>query len=213
MEGLGCRDGRGTARPALGNPPLEACGSCFVSSLCEASGASSCLKHQQLLWVWGCQCPSLLISPGAAWVALGCGGSGVGASYPSLQKVMPLAPKFSCWRYQGSCKEGSCRAPQEQGGSGEPGQSPRLVGSAAGGAWGSCQGLRAHLPGLVHGIYSLSGLRLKPWVPFPKKNAVKRVFFSYFSFTGCWRFGDGGAGEMLGVGIENIWLGICAKAP
>lgn len=54
------------------------------------------------------------------------------------------------------------------------------------------KGLGARLQGLVEGTYSLSGLRLRPWIPFPRKNAVKRGFFSYFSFTGCWRFGDGG---------------------
>lgn len=55
----------------------------------------------------------------------------------------------------------------------------------------AAKGSGDRLQGLVHDTYSLSGLSLRPWLPFPKKNAVKRGFFSYFSFTGCWRFGDG----------------------
>lgn len=47
---------------------------------------------------------------------------------------------------------------------------------------GSCQGFRAHLLGLVHGTYSSAGLRPRPWIPFPRKNAVRTavLFFYYF---------------------------------
>lgn len=135
-----------TAGPDVGNPPGDAHGSCFDSSLREASGASPLLPSiSSCCGFGGANAPPCSSPQAAAWVAMGCGGSGMGASHPSLRTVMPLAPKFSRWRYRGSCKEGSSRAPQEQGGSGEPGQSPRLVGSTAGGAQGSCQRLGGSL--------------------------------------------------------------------
>lgn len=100
------------------NPPRDAHGSCFESpeppvsfilstDCCGYGGANTSLLISTLLHGWSEH-------------------MGTGASHPSLiQKVMPLALEFSCWRYWRSCKEHS--APQEQGDGGGPGQSLGLL--------------------------------------------------------------------------------------
>lgn len=113
---------------------------------------------------------------------------------------MPLAPKFSCWRYEGSCKERSACAPpgagKQWGARAEPRAGWKLLLGAGGCGTGrtsteaAAKGSEARLLGLVHGICSSAGLRLRPrpWIPFPRKNAVKVFFVCLFGFLFVWGF-------------------------
>lgn len=87
-----------TAGPDVGNPPGDAHGSCFDSSLREASGASPLLPSiSSCCGFGGANAPPCSSPQAAAWVAMGCGGSGMGASHPlppngdaSGSKILPL---------------------------------------------------------------------------------------------------------------------------
>lgn len=86
--------------------------------------------------------------------------------------------------------------------------------AAAAGGWrlrcrqeehhGSCQGLGGSLARACSWHVLLSGAQAKaqPRIPFPRKNAVKRVFFFFFC-TGCWRFGDGATWGVSGKRSEG----------
>ena len=128
--------------------------------------------------------PLLIFSTATVWVAMAHRGSTAGASRPSLlPKTMPLAPEFSCWRYQRNCKEHSARAPQEWEVVGGQGWG-RLAAAAGRRAKAAAEGSEACLRGLVHGTYSSAGLRLRPRprIPFPRKNAAEGVLFCFLAF-------------------------------